>query len=94
MVNLNLKFAKHQIYFSILTKYPENFIGIKQVWPQPQPPRQLAVKLIMDSPDLMPHIWFKAVKLLAFKKLFLLNDIFQIDSCNFPNFMRLFVSNL
>ena len=44
MDHLNTTFAKYQIYFHILTKYPENFIGIKQVWPQQQRPRQSEVK--------------------------------------------------
>ena len=50
MVHLNLKFSKHQIYFSILTKYAENFIGIKKVWPKTQPPRQSEVKFKILTP--------------------------------------------
>ena len=50
MVLLNIKFAKYQIYFGILPKYPKNFIGIKEVWPQPQPPRQIEVKFKIYTP--------------------------------------------
>ena len=39
--------------------------------------------------------WFTAVKLWVIKKkLLLLKDIFQFDTCNFPNVMRLFELNL
>ena len=38
--------------------------------------------------------WFMAVKLMALKIFCLLKDIFNFDTCNFPNVMRLFESNL
>ena len=45
MVHLIIRFAKCKIIFSILSTSFENFIGIKHVWPQLQPPRHLEVKL-------------------------------------------------
>ena len=37
MVHLTIKFIKHQIFYDFLPMIPDNFMKIKQSWPQPQP---------------------------------------------------------
>ena len=99
MCYLTLKLVKHQIYSNILPTYLKSFIGMKQVWPQPQPRRQSEVKFKIYTPlrtSLWIHLiwfqcfWITVVKLMAPKKFFLFKDIFQIDICTLPNVMRLF----
>ena len=49
----------------------------------------------MDSPELIPLLLIYGSETMGYKKkLFLLKDIFQFDTCNFPNVMRLFELNL
>ena len=99
MCHLTLKLVKHQIYSNTLPTYPKSFIGMKQVWPQPQPPKQSEVKFKIYTPLctwLWLHLiwfqcfWITVVKLMAPKDVFLFTDIFQIDFCTLPNVMRLF----
>ena len=47
----------------------------------------------MDSPELIPLLLIYGSETMGYKKkLFLLKDIFQFDTCNFPNVMSLFES--
>ena len=100
MCHLTLKLVKHQIYSNIvLPSYPKSFIGLKEVWPQPQPPKQSKVKVKIYTPSntwfwihlvCFQYFWITVVKLMAPKKFFLFKDIFQIDICTPPYVMRLF----
>ena len=99
MCHLTLKLVKHQIYSNTLPTYPKSFIGMKQVWPQPQPPKQSEVKFKIYTPLrtwLWIHLiwfqcfWITVVKLMAPKKFFWFKDIFLIDICTLLNVMRLF----
>ena len=99
MCHLTLKLVKHHIYFNISPTYPKSFIGMKQGWPNPQPPKQSGVKFKINTHlrtwlwiDLIRLQWFwiTVVKLMAPKDVFLFTDIFQIDFCTLPNVMRLF----
>ena len=81
-----IKFAKYQINFCILPTFSENFIGIKQVWPQQQPQRYFEVKL-----QIYTLILFRFHDRASWKKALFYSQRF--DSNNLKDFWKLRVSN-
>ena len=86
MLNLVIKFAKHQINFCILPIYPEKIIGIKQVWPQQRPQWLFEVKL-----QIYTLILFCFHDRNYGKRALFYSQIFE--SNNFKDFGRLMVLN-
>ena len=101
MVHLNIKFAKKQIDFHILTTNPENFIGIRLAGSQLLPPRQLEVTFKIYTPIDYGFTWSDSCAFKSWQwKQWLMKigsspkGIFKFDICNFSKSMRLFESNL